>query len=114
MLKKMKAKKGETFPEPAAVPAAAPRPVWSLYILQCSDGSFYTGVTPDIERRLRKHQEGTASRYTRTRRPVVLVYREECGTRSRALERECAVKAMSRRLKEALVAISGSSGAEDP
>ncbi len=99
MLKKMKAKEGEPSPEAAAAPAA----VWFLYILECRDGSFYTGVTTDIDRRLRKHQEGTASRYTRTRRPVVLVYREECGTRSRALERECAVKALSRPRKESLV-----------
>ncbi len=84
--------------------AAAPAAVWSLYILECRDGSFYTGVTTDIDRRLREHQDGTASRYTRTRRPVVLVYREECGTRSRALEREYAVKALSRQLKEELIA----------
>ena len=77
--------------------------VWSLYILECSDGSFYTGVTTDIDRRLREHQDGTAARYTRTRRPVVLVYREECGTRSLSLARECAVKSLSRRRKEELI-----------
>lgn len=76
---------------------------WLLYILECSDGSFYTGVTNDLDRRLRAHQDGTASRYTRTRRPVVLVYREECGSRAQALSRECAVKSLSRQLKEELV-----------
>jgi len=46
---------------------------WSLYILRCGDGSFYTGVTTDIERRFREHDKGRASRYTRTPRPVFLV-----------------------------------------
>jgi len=96
----MKAKEEQPAPNAAEAPAA----VWSLYILECCDGSFYTGVTPDVERRLRKHQEGTASRYTRTRRPIVLVYQEECGTRSQSLARECAVKSLSRQRKEELIA----------
>ena len=82
---------------------AAVEAVWSLYILECCDGSFYTGVSNDVDRRLREHQKGTASRYTRTRRPVVLAYREECGSRSRSLARECAVKSLSRRRKEELI-----------
>ncbi len=97
MLRRMKAK------EEQPAPTAAAGAVWFLYILECCDGSFYTGVTNDIDRRLRKHQEGTASHYTRTRRPVVLVYREECGTRSQSLARECAVKSLSRRRKEELI-----------
>jgi predicted GIY-YIG superfamily endonuclease len=110
MAGRTKGEKGRAAPKPAAALAA----VWSLYILECSDGSFYTGVTTDIDRRLREHQAGTASRYTRTRRPVALVYREDCGTRSRALEREYAVKSLSRRGKEELVATSGSSGVKGP
>jgi putative endonuclease len=97
MLRVMKEKEEQ----PASHAAAGAS--WSLYILECSDGSFYTGVTPDIDNRLRKHQEGTASRYTRTRRPVVLVYREECGSRSRSLVRECEVKSLSRQRKEELI-----------
>ena len=97
MLRVMEAKAEQPAPNAAA------GAIWSLYILGCSDGSFYTGVTTDIDRRLRKHQEGKASRYTRTRRPVVLVYREECGTRSQSLSRECAVKSLSRRRKEELI-----------
>jgi predicted GIY-YIG superfamily endonuclease len=97
MLRGMKVQEGQ----PA--PSAAAEAVWSLYILECSDGSFYTGVTNDLDRRLRAHQQGTASRYTRTRRPVVLVHREECGSRALALSRECAVKSLGRRLKEELV-----------
>lgn len=98
MLRKMKENEGH--PAPGTTPGA----VWSLYILRCCDGSFYTGVTTDLDRRLRMHQEGKASRYTRTRRPVALVYREECGTRSRSLARECAVKSLSRERKEELIA----------
>lgn len=97
MLRGMKARKVQETP---TAPAEA---VWFLYILECCDGSFYTGVTTDIDRRLRGHQEGKASRYTRTRRPVVLAYREECGSRSVALARECAVKSLSRQRKEELI-----------
>jgi putative endonuclease len=97
MLRGMKVQEEQSPLEPA--PAA----VWSLYILECADGSFYTGVTIDLDRRLRQHQEGTASRYTRIRRPVALVHREECGSRSLALSRECAVKSLSRSRKEELV-----------
>lgn len=77
--------------------------VWYLYILRCRDGSFYTGVTTDIDRRLRQHRKGTASRYTRSRRPLMLIHQEKCGNRSQALRRECVVKALSRRRKEELI-----------
>jgi len=97
MLRKMKVRDGQ---DPVQGDGAA----WSLYILRCSDGSFYTGVTTDLDRRFREHQDGRASRFTRTRRPVVLVYRETCGSRSQALSRECAVKSMGRQGKEDLVA----------
>ena len=103
MLRKMKEKEAKPSPKAAAAASAT---VWSLYILECSDGSFYTGETPDIDRRLRKHQEGLASRYTRTRRPVALVYQEACGTRSQSLVRECAVKSLSRQHKEDLISAS--------
>jgi len=74
-----------------------------VYILECSDGSFYTGVTNNIERRQQQHNEGTASRYTRSRRPVVLRYQEICGSRSQALIRECSLRLLSRKEKEELV-----------
>jgi len=95
--------RGMMAQEGPVTPAEAAGAVWSLYVLECGDGSFYTGVTTDIDRRLREHQEGKASRYTRTRRPVVLAYREECGSRSLALARECAVKSLSRQRKEELI-----------
>ncbi|MBI5525245.1 MAG: GIY-YIG nuclease family protein [Deltaproteobacteria bacterium] len=80
---------------------------WFLYILECGDGSFYTGVTNDIERRVAQHNAGKASRYTRTHLPVKLVYSERCGTRARALVREREIKALPRRKKEALVGGNG-------
>jgi putative endonuclease len=79
------------------------REAWYLYILECSDGSFYTGVTKDIERRLDEHNQGRASRYTRTRCPVRLVYQETCQGRAGALMREYQVKSLSRKAKEELV-----------
>ncbi len=97
MLRKMEAREGQ-------VPAPAVAATWSLYILRCGDESFYTGVTTDIDRRLREHETGRASRFTRARRPVVLVHQETCGTRSQALSRECVVKSMGRKGKEDLVA----------
>lgn len=77
---------------------------WFLYILQCSDGSFYTGITNNLARRLKMHQAGKASRYTRTRGPVEMLYSEKCGDRSSALIRECAVKEWPRTKKEDLIA----------
>lgn len=83
--------------------AAGPEKPWYVYIMECSDGSFYTGVTNDIERRHQQHNDGSASRYTRSRRPVVLRYQEMCGNRSEALIRECALRLLSRKEKEALI-----------
>ena len=76
---------------------------WFVYILRCADGSLYTGITNDLERRLEQHNEGTASRYTRSRLPVELVYQEQPTTKSKALKRELAIKAMSRKAKESLI-----------
>ena len=80
-----------------------PEKPWLLYILKCSDNSFYTGITNDITRRLKMHSNGKASRYTRTRRPIELLYQESCKSRTQAMVRECAVKAFSRKEKEKLV-----------
>lgn len=82
---------------------AKAREKWSLYILRCCDGSFYTGITNDPARRFRMHQNGKASRYTRTRRPVEMLYQEKCGSRSAALVRECEVKEWPRAKKENLI-----------
>lgn len=83
--------------------AAAAEPPWFVYIIECSDGSFYTGITNDLERRRQQHNEGTASRYTRSRRPVTLRYQEICESRSQALIRECSLRLLNRKEKEDLV-----------
>lgn len=77
---------------------------WFVYILRCGDGSLYTGVTNDLARRIEQHEAGVASRYTRSRLPVSLVYHEPQPTKSAALKRELAIKAQSRTAKEKLVA----------
>jgi len=87
----------------AAAPDGSREARWFLYILKCRDGTLYTGISNDVDRRLKAHQDGKASRYTRTRCPVELVYKESCGSRPLALARECAVKSLSRRRKEELV-----------
>ena len=79
------------------------REPWFVYILKCNDRSLYTGITKDIERRLKMHLEGKGARYTRTRRPLEMVYRETCKTRTEALVRECAVKALPKEKKLALI-----------
>lgn len=73
------------------------------YILECSDGTFYTGWTTDPERRVRQHNSGKGARYTRARRPVRLVYLDEQPDKVTALKRERAIKALSRPQKEKLV-----------
>lgn len=80
---------------------------WIVYIVECRDGSFYTGITNDMSRRIQEHNDGTASRYTRSRRPVVLRYQEQMAERSQALVRECAVKLLTRKEKEALIREQG-------
>lgn len=77
--------------------------IWFVYMLRCADRTLYTGITNDLVRRCRQHNAATASRYTRGRLPVTLVYQETQATRSLALRREAAIKALSRREKEILV-----------
>ncbi|HYL22143.1 MAG TPA: GIY-YIG nuclease family protein [Gemmatimonadales bacterium] len=76
---------------------------WTVYLLRCRDGSLYTGITTDVARRVARHQAGTASAYTRARRPVELVYQEGQTNRSAALQREAALRRLSRAAKLTLV-----------
>jgi putative endonuclease len=76
---------------------------WTVYFLRCGDGSLYTGITTDLTRRLARHRAGTASAYTRSRRPVRLVYHERQPNRGAALRREAALRRLSRAAKLALV-----------
>lgn len=75
-----------------------------VYLLRCSDGTFYCGWTTDPDRRLREHQRGTASRYTRRRLPVEMVWRRECADRSEAMREEVRIKRLTRAEKQALFA----------
>lgn len=77
---------------------------WFVYILRCEDGTLYTGIAKDVVRRCEQHNAGTASRYTRSRLPVRVEYQEVQPTRSLALKRELAIKALSRREKDSLIA----------
>lgn len=72
---------------------------WKLYMLRCGDGSLYTGITTDIDRRLEEHRTGKGAKYTRGRGPLELVYSEECGDKSTALKRELEIKALPREEK---------------
>mgnify|MGYP001078654133 CR=1 FL=1 len=75
-----------------------------VYLLHCSDDTYYTGWTTDPQRRLKQHNNGTGSRYTRLRRPVEMVHIEEVPDRSAALKRELAIKRLPRKKKQALAA----------
>lgn len=77
-----------------------------VYLLRCRDGSLYTGVTNDLGRRLQSHERGSASAYTRARRPVVLAYREEQPDRGAALKREAAIRRLTRAQKLALCSVA--------
>lgn len=78
---------------------------WFVYILRCADGSFYTGITRDVMRRVEEHNHDdmAAAKYTRGRRPVMLVYSEACLSRSAACRREFAIKQLNRGQKTALI-----------
>jgi putative endonuclease len=77
---------------------------WYLYIVECGDGSLYTGATNDVPRRVAAHNAGKGARYTRARRPVRLVYARRALSRVRALSLEALVKQLSRAEKARVVA----------
>ena len=76
---------------------------WTVYILECGDGTLYTGITDDLPRRLKAHERGRGAKYTRGRGPLKLCYRETLPDKSSALKRECAIKRLSRQEKLALI-----------
>ena len=73
-----------------------------VYMLECGDGTLYTGWTTDLAQRVQAHNNGTGAKYTRSRRPVRLVYWEEVADRSAALRREAALRRLPRHQKVAL------------
>ena len=77
---------------------------WYLYMVRCADDTLYTGITTDLQRRLEEHNgdDRIGARYTRARRPVVLVYSEQAESRSAAASREAAIKKLTRQQKLAL------------
>jgi len=91
---------------PAADPLTNGGATWWVYLLRCADGSLYTGITTDLPRRLAEHNgDGPAgARYTRSRRPVQLVYHEAARNRSDAAQREAAIKRLDRARKLVLCA----------
>lgn len=77
---------------------------WELYILLCGDGTLYTGIARDADKRLRMHESGKGAKYTRGRGPLRLVYRESCENHAQALRREIEVKKLTRAQKDTLIA----------
>ena len=77
--------------------------MWSVYIVRCADGTHYTGVAKDVDARLARHNQGVGAKYTRSRLPVRLVFREEAGEQGSALRREMEIKALSAEGKRELI-----------
>lgn len=73
------------------------------YMVKCSDGTLYTGWTTDLEHRVKAHNDGEGAKYTRSRRPVELVYYEEYATKVEAMKREYSIKQLTRKQKEKLI-----------
>jgi putative endonuclease len=76
---------------------------WYIYILKCADGSFYTGITTNLVERVKRHNSGDGAKYTRSRRPVTLVYSERIGLKSEAKVKEIEIKSLSRKNKEDII-----------
>lgn len=76
---------------------------WWVYIVKCSDGTFYTGVSNNLKARIKKHNSGEGAKYTQSRRPVELVYKEKSLDRSRSLKREIEIKKLKRSKKLELI-----------
>lgn len=77
--------------------------MWIVYIVKCSDNTLYTGITTDVERRIKEHNTKLGAAYTKSREPVKLVYKEECAARSDALKREFKIKSWERSEKLAFI-----------
>jgi putative endonuclease len=76
---------------------------WYFYLVRCRDGSLYAGITTDLHRRVGEHNQGMGARYTRSRRPVTLVWQEPFGSRAAASKREAEVKTWRKSQKENLI-----------
>ena len=76
---------------------------WYVYILRCRDGSLYTGITTDVEKRFQQHSAGKGAKYTRGRGPLELVYQNLCASHSDALKQECHIKSLTKEQKLNLI-----------
>ena len=76
---------------------------WVVYILRCADDTLYTGITNDLQHRLNAHNAGNGAKYTRSRGPVTLAYHEEVPDKNHALQRELAIKKLTRKEKLTLI-----------
>ena len=79
------------------------KPIWKVYMLQCADGSYYTGITNNLDARIEKHNSGKASKYTRSRLPVTMVYAETVTDKSQALKKEFALNKLRREEKQKFI-----------
>ena len=79
------------------------KPKWTVYILKCGDGSLYTGITNDLEKRLAAHDAGKGAKYTRGRGPLTVFYTEHHRTKGFALKREAVIKSLNRQDKLAAI-----------
>ena len=77
--------------------------MYYVYLLECKDGTLYTGITTDVERRFQEHKNGKGGRYTRAKKVKKILYSERLGTRSKASKREVEIKKLSRRDKLNLI-----------
>lgn len=75
---------------------------WHVYLVRCADGSIYTGITDNVEARLKKHNSGRGAKYTAQRRPVILLHSEKLDSQGSAMKREAQIKRWSKKQKEAL------------
>lgn len=98
---------------PPVSPGSIPDADHYVYIVECSDGTYYTGYTTDVARRVAEHNDGRGAKYTRGRYPVALVHVESFADQSRAQQREYAIKQLRRPAKEALVESGDGPGAPD-
>ena len=78
---------------------------WTVYMLECADTSLYTGITVDLKRRLEEHSKGKGAKYTKHRGPFTVVFTERQETRGQALQREAAIKTMTREEKLGLIGL---------
>jgi len=77
--------------------------MWSVYIVECSDGTYYTGISNNVEKRIQAHNKGKGAKYTKVRLPVVMLVSWECGSRSDASKEEYRVKKLTKSKKKELI-----------